>query len=303
LTTIDFPNTISTLITNGFHIKSVERFSSENYIINTYKYDKLGAEIRYSILFCSDKTATSILQTLEKIAKAYNSLPLFVNEHFDTSICKSFKPSKFFDFFGGIVNTGLILIPNLPEILDELGHNKLPNGLTGEPEDLHELYTSECLQFLFESPTRRYGSDRLFEKLPDGLVLCKGRFMILFDSKAYKDGFKIKSDDINRFAYYVKDFNDRYSNYFGNIYSFIIVSGNFNDSEKSITNRSGELYKECNCKISCIKSEELGNIVKLIRGIPEFRGSINWKTVFSDTIVEVKFVQQEISRINKDKIH
>ena len=31
--------------------------------------------------------------------------------------------------------------------------------------------------------------------------------MILFDSKAYKDGFDIKSDDINRFAFYVNDFN------------------------------------------------------------------------------------------------
>ena len=301
--TTDFSNIVSTLVTNGFHIKSVERFSPENSIVNTYKYDKLGAEIRYSILFSADTTETPILKTLERISKSYNSLPLFINDHFDSTICKTFKQSKFFDFFGGIVNTGLILISSLPQILDELGHNKLPIGLIGEPEDLHELYTSECLQFLFESPTRRYGTDRLFEKLPDGLVLCKGRFMILFDSKAYKDGFDIKSDDINRFAFYVNDFNNRYSNYFGNIYSFVIVSGHFNDSEKSISNRSNELYRECNCRISCINSIELGNIIKLVRDTPEVRGSINWKNVFSNIIVEEKFVLQEISRITKDKIH
>lgn len=303
MTTIEFSNIVSTLVTNGFHINHVDRFSPDNQIISTYKYDKLGAEIRYSILFSADTTKTPILESLEEIAKAYNSKPILISDHLAALDFKIYTSKQFFDFFGGIVNTGLILIPNLYDILHELGHNMLPRGLTGEPEDLHELYTSECFQFIFESPTRRYGSDRLFTKLPDGIILCRDKFMILFDSKAYKDGFEFKSDDINRFTFYVNDFNYRYSSYFGNIFSFVIVSGHFNDSEKSISNRSAELYQQCNCKISCISSKELGSIVQLIINNPSIRSSINWKNIFSNLIVETKFVQQEINRINKDKIH
>jgi hypothetical protein len=303
MTTIEFSNIIATLVINGFHINHVDRFPSDNSIINTYKYDKLGAEIRYSILFSEDKTETAILTTLTKIAKNYGSKPLLISDYLTTSDITIYSVKQFFDFFGGIVNTGLILIPNLSDILDILGHNKLPSGLVGDPDNLLELYTSECFQFIFESPTRRYGSDRLFTKLPDGIILCKNKFMILFDSKAYKDGFDISSDDINRFAFYVNDFNNRYANYFGYIFSFVIVSGHFNASEKSISNRSAELYQLCNCKISTINCKELGNIVQLTQSYPDIKGSIDWKNIFSNVIIESKYVQQEINRINKDKIY
>jgi hypothetical protein len=303
MTTTEFSNIISTLVINGFHIKQVERFSATNPIVHTYKYDKLGAEIRYSILFSEDKTETAILQTLEKTAKSFNAQPILVNDHFSTDKFKSHTTKKFFDFFGGMVNTGLILIPNLSGILHELGHNKLPTGLTGEPEDLLELYSSECFQYIFESPTRRYGSDRLFEKLPDGLVLCKNHFMILFDAKAYKDGFEFDSKTMNSLKFYVDDRSNNYSSYFGNIFSFIVVSGHFNDSETSLQNRSDELYNLCNCKISCIKSKELGDIVQLLKNNPDIRGSIQWKNIFSNVVAETKYVQQEIKRIQKDKVH
>lgn len=303
MTTEEFSNIVSTLVINGFHINHVDRLSPDNPIINAYRYDKLGAEIRYSILFSSDKSETPILEVLEKIAKNYSSKAVLVSDHLSKSELTVYKTKQFFDFFGGIVNTGLILIPNLSDILNELGHNRLPYGLTGDPEDLLELYASECFQFIFESPTRRYGSDRLFEKLPDGVILCKGRFMILFDSKAYKDGFDIKSDDINRFTFYINDFNSRYGNDFGNIFSIVVVSGHFNDTVESISNRSSELYQQCNCKISCINSKELGDIVQIAKSHPDLRGSINWKSVFANLIIETKFVEKEIKRIQKDKLH
>lgn len=303
MTTTEFSNIISTLVINGFHIKQVDRFSPTNPIIHTYKYDKLGAEIRYSILFSEDKTETAILQTLEKAAKGFNAQSILVNDHLLTDKFKCHTTKRFFDFFGGIVNTGLILIPNLSDILNELGHNKLPIGLTGDPEDLLELYSSECFQYIFESPTRRYGSDRLFEKLPDGLVLCKNHFMILFDAKAYKDGFEVDSKTINSLKFYVEDRGGNYSSYFGNIFTFIIVSGHFKDSATSLQNRSDELYKLCNCKISCINSKELGDIVQLLKSNPDIRSSIQWKEVFSKVVVETKYVQQEIKRIQKDKVH
>jgi hypothetical protein len=303
VTTLDFSNTISTLIVNGFHIKKVDRFSVSSQIIHTYKYDKLGAKICYSILFSEDTIETAVIQSLEKSAKGFEALPIMVNDNLVTNKFKCYTKEKFFDFFGGTVNTGLILIPNLPQILDELGHNKLPTGLTGEPEDLLELYVSECLQYIFESPTRRYGSDRRFEKLPDGIVLCKGRFMILFDTKAYNKGFDFDSKTINSLKGYIEEFTQKYSSYFGSIFTVILVSGHFNDSKSALGYRTDELYKLCNCKISTVTGIELGNIVQLLKNNPDIKGSINWKNVFANVIAEKKYVQQEIDKIHKDKLH
>jgi hypothetical protein len=303
MTIEEFSNIVSTLIINGFHIHHVDRISPNTPIIHTYKYDKLGAKIRYSILFSEDSNQTAVLQTLEKSANSFDAMPIMVNDNLKTDKLSSYTKEKFFDFFGGIVNTGLILIRNLPQILDELGHNKLPTGLTGEPEDLLELYASECLQYIFESPTRRYGSDRLFEKLPDGIVLCKGRFMILFDAKAYKNGFNFDSKTINSLRGYVDEFTQKYSSYFGSIFSVIVVSGHFNDSQKALEGRADELYKLCNSKISTIQGTELGNIVQFLKNNPDVRGSINWKNVFANSIVKVKYVQKEIDKIHKDKLH
>jgi len=302
--TIDnFSNIISTLVINGFHIHQVERFSATTPIVHIYKYDKLGAQIRYSILFSEDKSETAVLQCLEKSATSFKSTAILVNDNLQSDKVKSYTNEKFFDFFGGIVNTGLILIPNLPQILDDLGHNKLPIGLKGEPEDLLELYTNECLQYIFESPTRRYGSDRLFEKLPDGIILCKGRFMILFDAKAYKDGFNFDSKTVNSLRGYVELFNQKYSSFFGSIFTVIVISGHFNDSKKALEGRADELYKLCNCKISTVTGNELGSIVQLLKDNPEVRGSIDWKNIFANVVVETKHVQQEINKIDKDKLH
>ncbi len=299
----DFSNIISTLVINGFHIRQVERISITTSIFHVYKFDKLGAQIRYSILFSEDKYETAIMQSLEKSAETFKSYPIMVNDNWQTDKVKSYSKKKFFDFFGGIVNSGLILIPNIHDLLDQLGHNKLPLGLTGNPEALLEVYVTECLQYIFESPTRRYGSDRLFEKLPDGIILCKGEFIILFDAKAYKDGFGFDSKTINSLKGFVEEFTNKYSTYFGKVFTVIVVSGHFNDSKKALTGRSDELYKECYCKISTVTGKELGNIVQILKDNPDIRGSINWKNVFSNVAANIKHVQKEINKINKDKLH
>jgi hypothetical protein len=295
-------DTIATLVTNGFNIHKVDRFAHSNNIVYTYKYDKLGARVNYSILFTEDSEENSIVDTLMTVSEQINSMPLIVSDKYKSAKCETYTKAKFFDFFGGIVNTGLILIPNLPEILNDLGHNRTPLGLSGEAKDLHELYVKECLQFAMESPTRRYGIDRSYEKVPDIAVLGKEKFILLLDSKAYGSGFKFEADDLKRFASYVEDFRSRYSFYFGNVLSFIVVSGHFNDSEKAIRGRSDEFYEMCNCKISCIESKTLGAIIELMKEQSQFRSSINWKHIFSKLIIEIKHVEQEISRLTKDKL-
>lgn len=300
---IKFGDIISTLITNSFHISKVERVLDGNFIINVYKFDNLGAEIRYSILFSNFSEFSTILKYLNKIAKQYDSSPIIVSDNIQTDECKCYTNADFYQILGGFVSIGLILIPNLCDILDVLGHNKLPVGLSGDPDDLHEIYIAECIQFIMSSPTRRYGKDRLFESLPDGLILGKDRYMVLLESKAYSKGFEFSADDIKRFSSYISDFNYRYAQFFGLIFTFIVVSGQFNDSIDSIHKRSEELYKLSNCRLTCIESRDLGKIVDLLKTKPQIRNSINWKNIFTEVIVKDQHIQKEIRRIEKDKIY
>ena len=298
-----FSNAISTLLTNGFNIHKVDRLPHNNNLVHAYKYDKLGAKVTYSILFTDDEEESAIISTLLTESKNNNSTPIVVADHIVFNQCVTYTKSKFFNFFGGITNMGLILIPDLELILDQLGHNKLPAGLKGEADNLHEIYVKECLQFIMESPTRRYGIDRSFESLPDGVVLCKEGFILLLDSKAYSNGFSFQADDLKRFKSYIEDFRLRYSFLFGNILSFLVISGHFNDSVPSIENRSKELYKICNCKLSCITSKELGEITKLLKEKSTIRRSISWTNIFSELIVNVKLINNEIQRIEKDNLN
>jgi hypothetical protein len=300
--TIKLSDIITTLVINGFHISKVFRYENAN-IVNLYKFDKLGAEIKYSILFTNETNETPLVESLLKYSNSFNSKPIIVCDNKITDKCQTFSNEDFFNFFGEIVNTGLILIPNLSEVLNKLGFNFLPEGLVGKPDDLLEIYCKECLQFILESPTRRFGQDRIFERLPDGVVLMIGKhFMILFDAKAYKDGFSFSSDDINRFANYVQDFNKRYYFPFGNVLSFTVISGDFSDSYESLQKRSDELYRQCNSKLSCVKAEELGKIVQLLQKHPITRRSIAWDNIFSKLIIDVSLVEKEIKRVEKDNI-
>ena len=214
-----FANLIATLLTNGFNIHKVDRNPHSNNIIHTYKYDKLGAKINYSILFTQDTCENTITESLLSVSEKYKSTPLIVSDSLSSARCKTYTIAEFFDFFGGIINTGLILVPNLSEILDELGHNKLPTGLEGKPPDLHEKYVAECLRFIMESPVRRYGIDRSFESLPDGIVISKEGFMLLLDAKSYGEGFEFQADDIKRFTSYIEDFRRKVFTFWKN--SFI----------------------------------------------------------------------------------
>lgn len=295
-------NLLTTFITNGFNIDKVDRLAHENLMLHIYKYDRLGAKVKYSILFTEDDSENSITDTLLSQSKNYESTPLIVSDYFESGKCKSYDSITFFNFFGGIINSGLVLIPKLSEILDSLGHNSLPSELSGKADDLHEMYVKECLQFVMESPTRRYGMDRTFESLPDTAVLCKDGFMLLVDSKAYSNGYSFSADDLKRYKSYVDDFTKRYSQFLGPIFSFVLVSGYFTDSNDSIQSRSDEFYKMCQCKISCIQSKELGIITEFLSKSPALRSAINWKNIFSELIISNKTFQKEINRIKKDNI-
>lgn len=299
----DVSNLICTLTINGFHLGKVERLSPENIILNCHRFDKLGGSVNYLVLLSEDKAESSSCDSLFRMASNdKKAKAILINDHFRSTRFDTYTKEKFFDFFGGMVNTGLVLIPNLPDILDQLGHNKVPTGLEGKADDLHELYIKECLQFIMSSPVRRYGIDRAFQKLPDGVVLGKDRILFPIDSKAYSKGYSMSADDIKRFASYCADFRQRYSNDFGPVYSFLVVTGSLLDSEVTISNRSNELYNECGVKLNCVESKVLGLMVEVLKNEPQFKSALNWKNVFVKPKIELRQFENELDRIRDDKI-
>lgn len=292
---------IISLLINGFHLDSIKRDVKDCLNVNAIKYDKLGAKIHYSFLFSKGSINKIVARSFLDNSKVNKYTPVFISDHEKTDKCISFNFSDFFEKVGGLINTGLILVENINEIINKLGYNELPDGLSGKPDDLLEIYFKEIMQFLLLSPAKRYGGDRRFESLPDGIIIGKD-LVIQFDTKAYTNGFDFKSDDIERFSKYVTAFNTSYSKILGSVYAFVVVSGKFNDSIDSIENRRKALYKKCQTNLSCLTCKDLGDILNIIKENPHHREIIDWRSIFSNTIITSDLVQNEIKNINKDKL-
>jgi hypothetical protein len=291
-----------TILINGFNLVSVKRISTDSTIINIKKKDKFGAIINYSILLSIKGSNHNLIDILNVSSKELNSTPIIVSNTLKSDKIDSYQLDEFRSIIGGFTNMGLILIPNLPDILDALGFNRLPTDLDGKADDLLEIYIKECLQYLLFSPARRYGQERLFESLPDGIIIGKDRMIIQYDTKACKDGFKFSADDIERFAKYVNDFNSVYESFLGKVYCFLVVSGKINDSIDSIQRRADVFYSRCQTQLCCIDCREFGNIIKMIRHNYKFRPLINWKKLFTNKYLSIRQVEEEIKSISKDNL-
>lgn len=291
-----------TLITNEYHLLSIRKITEFDTIVNVFKYDKIGAKINYSFLLSHDEITDGLEKNLLINSKDLGSTPVFINDKYNSANFIHYKIYEFEELIGGFINTGLILIENIDQILDELGFNKLPDLLTGKPNDLHEIYVKEGLQYLLNSPARRYGSDRRFESLPDGVVIGKKNTIIYFDSKSASDGYEFTSDDIKRFAGYVTDFNNKYKSTIGTIFCFLVITGRFEDSESSINKRSKTLYELCQTNLSCVTSKQLGEIIKLVKRNQSYRDSINWRKIFSNLLVHTGLIESELNITKRDKI-
>jgi hypothetical protein len=210
--------------------------------------------------------------------------------------------SEFYNILGGEVRTDRVLVPNLPYVMSELGHNRLPRSFSGKPDDLLEIYCEECLEFLLECPVRRYGQERRFEPLPDGLALGRNRFNLYFDAKAYGSEFHPTADDIRRFASYVKDFNARYSSYVGPISLFLVISGSFSSDKHAIDDKISEFQAECGTPMAFIPASDLADLVSKCAKSIQSRAAINWRRVFAAQVFDMKRFRAELQRIGKDSI-
>jgi hypothetical protein len=288
---------VRTLLLNGFEIDSVQR-SDAAQIFEVHRVDELGARLSYAFLVASNPGEGVIIPFVKR-AEQLRATPIGLGD-FSTPPFPVLSFQTFYHILGGSIDEAVVYDDDLPVKLDDLGHNRVPSGASGKADDLLEDFTKQCLQFVTGRRSRRYGKERLFEPVPDGIVFED--LAVLVDSKAYSGGFKIEADDVKRFASYVRDFNHRYRNELGAIHSFVVVTGHFQQDIATLEARRSELYAECKTQLTCLKTSDLAEMVKQIRTAPGYRKSIAWKRLFSALVLTPDLLRQEMERIRKDGV-
>ncbi len=291
---------IRTLVVSSFHVEEVTPLTDFAAVIDFHRTDELGGQVKYSAVISQKPISDPLLKGFLNSASKRNYHSLAIGFQVQGATCYSLD--KFYDLLGGPALTHLVQIPNLTEILVELGFNRLPAGIDGKPDDLLEEYVSHCLRFILASRVNRYGQDRRFENVPDIIAFDKKLTPFQIDAKARKDGYTFTLDDITRFSGYANDFNSKYSHLLGPMYAFIVVSSEFQDSPGSLLERRKQLFERCQANLVCVTSSELGEIVSLIKENSLYRSSLNWKSVFANLVVTKHEVEALISSIKKDRI-
>lgn len=289
-----------TLITGGFIVRRVDRHAS-HLQIESVRYDEFGIPVRYLISIGDPKFNDATEKALKKVAIT-GSQNLLLVECVAPVRAGALVLDDFLRKLGGPVNTWLPLATDFTRIMDELGHMKLPKGTIGRPDDLFEESVKQALQFAFGSRVIRYGQERRFENVPDGVGFPKHNLTVMYDAKAYTKGYPFSKESIRAFSEYVNDFNKRYAHYVNPVYAFIVVSGHFEDSKSALESRAGQLYAECSTKLVCVQASELASACKAIERKPTYRGSLNWRSILSSTTLRSAKIQKELSRISKDKV-
>lgn len=281
---------------NKYDISYSKRIATNTLLINASKKDEFGKKHNYEFYFFSEIIDKEYVEKYQ-IQTSDNRILVGLNGQAGVD----FTENQFFDKLSTVIDPGIYLNPDLEIILKNLGHNVLPNGMNGNPADLLETYSKECLQFLLGGKGRRYGKERSFESLPDGAILGNG-ITILFDAKAYKEGFCPSADDLKRFQSYINVFNKKYSHFSEKVFSFVVVSGHFEVGQDALEERSRELYEMCQTTLSFFSSENLASIIKLSIENAKFMNAVSWKRILSHPIPSERLLIEQITKIKKDKI-
>lgn len=292
---------ICMILVNGYSLTRYHSVTSSTCVLLIQKHDILGAPIHYGVILSAASTNAPEREMALSYVKAqkYHALNVGIDTPSDGNILPY---ADFEKSLGGPVSQFILLHPDLPGTLDLLGHNKLPANLKGNPGDILENAVRDGLQYLFAGKAHCYGQRRLFEKVPDGIAFGKKDLIVLYDAKAYKNGFKISADDIRRFSSYIKEFNTSYATYTTPVYCFLVVSGHFPQSSVSPINYADELYTQCQTKLCFMSSIQLGKAVIETQKHHRERLAINWKKLLSKTVFNIRHVKAEMKRIEADKV-
>jgi hypothetical protein len=293
---IDIRYLFENFFVNKFELKYSKRIAANTLLVKASRHDEFGRAMDYEFYFLSEKVSTDYIDSIK--CKSSSNI-IIIGTVSQNGV--DFTEAEFFDKLSTVIDPGIYLNSDLPSILLALGHNQLPKSMTGVAADLLETYSKECLQFLLGGKGRRYGKERSFESLPDGVILGRD-VTILFDAKAYKDGFNPSADDLKRFQSYITDFNKKYEQFVGRVFSFVVVSGHFDVGDDALVDRSRELYEMCQTSLSFISCEELSKVVQISIENHLQVESINWKKILSKPVPSWQMLVEQIDKIKKDRI-
>jgi hypothetical protein len=288
---------VRTLVANRYFLDGAVRHPA--YVaLRFHCYGQFTHCAKYTFAVCERELAEPESKALRKEAEETHS-SLVVVDGGSVQNATSVDWDEFLSQLGGPVESDLPRHPDFAGQLLKLAINQLPDGLIGTANEQFEDYVYAALQFVLPARVVRYGQERRFEKVPDGIAFGQDQPFILYDAKAYARGYPVKPDSVRQFADYVADFNRRYRRYIGRVHSFVVISGDFIGN---LENRSRELYEQCQVPMSYLRADDLAGIVLQFAANPRYRCSVNWYKILSQLHVTTQFVGLEIEKARRDKI-
>jgi hypothetical protein len=191
--TRDVPTMVRTLVGSRFQLETV-RNGPSYLLFECRRVDEFGVPIPYTFVLCDGPLDRASARAIEAAALRQGSHLMAIGE--DGGGLPEMSWTKFLARCGGAVKSWLPLEPEFADHLGELGHNRRIAGLEGRPDDLFEEYAQAGLQFLLADRVVRYGQDRRFERLPDGIAFARNGLIILYDAKAYAAGYPVSTASV-----------------------------------------------------------------------------------------------------------
>ena len=290
-----------TLLGNGFVLDTVR--SEPTYtLFECHRLDEFAVPVRYDFILCGDKLPVGAAKAIARGAATKNACPVVICEQEEVPGISIKLPWEVFEArLGGPIKSWLPLTEDFAADLDLLGHNRPISKREGAPNELFEEYVHVALQFLLWNRVIRYGKDRRGEAVPDGVGLGD-QFILLYDAKAYSDGYSVTLDSVRQFESYVEDFNRRYAQYMLRVHAFLVVSGEFQGSELALESKADEMYSRCSTRLAYMTAKDLGGITKMLAEQPQLRGALDWRRVFSSTFITAGQVEREARGAGADRV-
>lgn len=293
---------VRTLAGSGFAIDSCQ--SRNTYLFaRVSRTEQLGIRIRYLVALAEGRFGDADVAVLQKDAEHHQAALILVGEvNTPPEGVSVLSVDQFFDRLGGQILSILPFEPEFRARLAVLGHNAVPDDLKGRADDLFEQYVHAGLQYLFSGRVIRYGQDRRFEAVPDGVVISGDGPMILYDAKASKDGYDTSSAAIRQFSDYVLEYRARWERTFGELTGFLVISGSFADGREGLADRCSQHYAKCRVPLAFLDTANLGEIVGLLTSRPLFRRALDWNYLFTRVGINAAEVEAQLLARERDAV-
>lgn len=292
---------VRTLLAGGMLVDSAHR-KPEYFAVSCHRVDDFGVSIPYLVVLGADHVSAQAVAAAAQHAEHEGAHLVVVADEVDSEE-DHISWAAFLARLGGALTSWLPLEPEFAARLEELGHNRLPEELRGRPDNLFEEYVLAGLQFAVGNRVIRYGQDRRFERVPDGIAWAGDPpSFFIYDAKAAGNGFVVDVDAVRQFGDYITRFKERYRYHTDRVQSFVVVSGRFDMAEEACVARSDDLYAQCGTRLSLLTATELGKISRLLSGYPKVRSSLPWGSLLARLHISADDVEEALEAARRDGV-